>query len=103
MRATSFATNGIAIELDGFLKVSGTKTAFKTSALAASASNITLSYGGASSTDMVFVTPVNSSTTMPSWSLIWSGTAWQLWNASDDGIPSNFPAGTSFNILVIKQ
>lgn len=103
MRASSFATNGIAIDLDGFLKVSGTKTAFKTSALAASASNITLSYGGASSTDMVFVTPINSSTTMPSWSLIWSGTAWQIWNSSDDGIPSNFPAGTSFNILVIKQ
>lgn len=101
--AKSNVTNGIAINLDGFMKVSGTKTAFKTSALAASASNITLSYGGAASTDMIFVTPINSSTTMPSWSLIWSGTAWQIWNASDDGIPSNFPAGTSFNILVIKQ
>lgn len=101
--AKTLVTNGVSIELDGFMKVSGTKTAFKTSALAASASNITLSYGGAASTDMIFVTPVNSSTTMPSWSLIWSGTAWQLWNSSDDGIPSNFPAGTSFNILIIKQ
>jgi len=103
VRARSSVTNGISIELDGFMKVSGTKTAYKTTALAASASNITLSYGGAASTDMIFVTPINTSTTMPGWSLIWSGSAWQLWCASDDGIPSNFPAGTSFNVLIIKQ
>lgn len=106
VKASSFSTNGIAIELDGFMKVSGSKkTAFKTSALVSAASNITLSYGGASSTDIILVTPVSSSYTMPSWELIWniSTSAWQIWNASDDGIPSNFPAGTSFNILVIKQ
>jgi len=101
--ARSNATNGIAIDLDGFIKVNGTKTAFKTTPLVSAVSNITLSYGGASSTDMVFVTPVNSSTTMPSWSLIWTSPNWVLWNASDDAIPSNFPAGTSFNVLIIKQ
>lgn len=103
VKARSSSVNGVSIELDGFMKVSGTKTAFQTSALVLSASNITLSYGGASSTDMIFVTPINTSTTMPSWSLIWSGSAWQLWCASDDSVPSNFPAGTSFNVLVIKQ
>lgn len=104
MQASSFATNGIAIELDGYMKVSGSKkTAFKTTPLVSAASNITLSYGGASSTDIVLVTPVSTSTTMPSWALIWTSPNWVLWNASDDAIPSNFPAGTSFNVLVIKQ
>lgn len=106
VKAESIVTNGIAIELDGFMKVSGSKkTAFKTTALVSAASNITLSYGGASSTDIILVTPVSSSYTMPSWVLLWntSTSAWQIWNASDDAVPSNFPAGTSFNILVIKQ
>ncbi|MFA6150630.1 MAG: hypothetical protein WC716_04860 [Chitinophagaceae bacterium] len=104
VKAESIASNGIAIELDGFMKVSGSKkTAFKTTPLVSAASNITLSYGGASSTDIVLVTPVSTSTTMPSWALIWTSPNWVLWNASDDAIPSNFPAGTSFNILVIKQ
>ena len=101
--ARSTATNGVAIDLDGFIRVNGTKTAFKTAPLVSAVSNITLVYGGASSTDMVFVTPVNTSSTMPSWSLIWTSPNWVLWNASDDAIPSNFPAGTSFNVLIIKQ
>lgn len=104
MKAESIVTNGVAIELDGYMKVSGSKkTAFKTTALVSPASSITLSYGGASSTDIVLVTPVSTSTTMPSWALIWTSPNWVLWNASDDAIPSNFPAGTSFNVLVIKQ
>lgn len=101
--ARSTAANGVAIDLDGFIRVNGTKTAFKTAPLVSAVSNITLVYGGASSTDMVFVTPVNTSSTMPSWSLIWTSPNWVLWNASDDAIPSNFPAGTSFNVLIIKQ
>lgn len=101
--ARSSITNGIAIDLDGYIRVNGTKTAFKTPAIVAPSSNITLSYTGAASTDMVFVTPVNTSTVMPSWSLIWTSPNWVLWNASDDAIPSNFPAGTSFNVLIIKQ
>lgn len=101
--ARSTATNGISIDLDGYIKVNGTKTAFKTPALVSPASNITLTYSGAASTDMVFVTPVSTSETMPSWSLIWTSPNWVLWNASDDAIPSNFPAGTSFNVLIIKQ
>lgn len=104
VKAISVGTTGISIELDGFMKVSGTKkTAFKTTPLVAPTSNITLTYAGAAATDMVFVTPVNTSTTMPSWSLIWTSPNWVLWNASDDAIPSNFPAGTSFNVLIIKQ
>jgi hypothetical protein len=104
MYARTTATNGISIDLDGYLKVSGTKTAFKTPALVSPAAIVTLSYGGAAATDILMVTPVNgSTTTMPSWALYWTGSAWQILNMSDDGIPSNFPAGTSFNILVIKQ
>lgn len=104
VKAESIVTNGVAIELDGYMKVSGSKkTAFKTSPLVSAASNITLSYGGAASTDIILVTPVSTSTTMPGWALIWTSPNWVLWNASDDAIPSNFPAGTSFNILVIKQ
>lgn len=101
---SSTAANGVAIDLDGYLKVSGSKrTAFKTAQLVSSATNITLAYAGAASADMVFVTPISSSTTMPSWALIWNSSNWVLWTASDDASPSNFPAGTSFNVLVIKQ
>ena len=104
VRAISVGSTGVSIELDGFMKVSGTKrTAFKTTPLVTATSNITLTYAGAAATDMIFVTPVNTSTTMPSWSLIWTSPNWVLWNASDDAIPSNFPAGTSFNVLIIKQ
>lgn len=105
MSARSTATNGVAIDLDGFLKVNGTKTAFKTPALVSAAGIVTITYGGAASTDMIFVTPISGGFVMPSWQVLWntSTSVWQIWNASDDGTPSNFPAGTSFNILVIKQ
>ncbi len=108
VKAATNATGGIAIDLEGFIKVSGaslSRTAYKTTPLAAAAGNITLSYSGAASTDIVFVTPVYNSTSsiMPSWELIWTSPNWIIYNASDDGFPSNFPAGTSFNILVIKQ
>lgn len=101
---TNAGFGGISIELDGFLKVSGTKTAFKTAPLVAPTGTITLSYGAAAATDILMVTPVNgSTTTMPSWALNWTGSDWQIYNMSDDGVPSSFPTGTVFNILVIKQ
>lgn len=105
MTAVSTATNGAAINLDGYIKVSGTRTAYQTPALVSGAASITLSYSGATSSDMVFVSPVttSSSAIMPSWVLIWTSPNWIIYNASDDGVPANFPAGTAFNILVIKQ
>jgi hypothetical protein len=107
VHARTTATNGTALLLDGYLKVGmgSTKTAYKTSPLTVAASNITLTYGAAASTDIVMVTPATTSTSaiLPSWVLIWTSPNWIIYNASDDGSPSNFPAGTSFNILVIKQ
>lgn len=105
--ARSSVSNGVSINLDGFMKVSGTKTAFQTTALVAAATVIDVSYGGAASTDILILTPYSTgtSTTLPGYVLIWNTTSskWQIWNASDDGVPSNFPVGTGFNVMVIKQ
>lgn len=104
--AASSATNGVAMELDGFLKVSGSKkTAYQIAPSATTFTNRTLSYPNQQSTDIIIITPISNTTntTLPAHQLYWNGSAWQIWNVSDDGSPAAFPAGIGFNVLVIKQ
>ncbi len=108
MHAATTVSGGVAIQLDGFMKVSGsTKTAFKTPTLTAQANNVTMAYAGAANTDIVLITPISNGANnlMPSWTLVWNTvmSEWRLYTASDDGVPSNFPIGTAFNVMVIKQ
>lgn len=106
IRALAASVNTTALEVAGSIKVSGAnRAAFQTTALAAAANSVTLSYAGASSNDILIVTPVNNTAplTFPGYVLQWGGSNWIIWNTSDDGSPASFPVGTVFNVLVIKQ
>lgn len=104
--AVSTATNGMAIELDGFMKVSGSKkTAYQIMPSTTSFTNKNLTHANQQSTDIIIITPISNTTNsvLPAHQLYWNGTVWQIWNVSDDGTPAAFPAGIGFNVLVIKQ
>lgn len=104
--AASTATSGVAIELDGFMKVSGSKkTAYQIAPSTTSFTNKNLTHLNQQSTDIIIITPISNTTNfvLPAYQLYWNGTVWQIWNVSDDGAPAAFPAGVGFNVLVIKQ
>jgi len=107
IRALASGVTTTALEVSGSIKVSGpNRAAFQTTALAAAAAQIPIVYNGAASTDILIVTPVVAGApfTFPSYTLSWNGSnGFNIWNASDDGTPANFPVGTIFNVLVIKQ
>lgn len=83
------------------MKVSGTtKTAFQTTAVAnATTSDFAISYTGATSTDILIVTPVTSSFNLPPFSVYYASG----WYVGTNGSGVYFPNGTVFNVLVIKQ
>jgi hypothetical protein len=98
--------DGIALEMDGYLKVSGArKTAYQIPPSTVSFTNKNLTHANQQSTDIIIITPISNTTnfTLPAHQIYWNGTVWQIWNVSDDGTPSSFPAGVGFNVLVIKQ
>jgi hypothetical protein len=107
IRALASGTTSTAIEVNGSIKVAGAnRAAFQTTALATAGAQIPITYNGAAATDILIVTPVVSSAPLifPSYLLAWNGSnGFNIWNASDDGTPANFPVGTIFNVLVIKQ
>jgi hypothetical protein len=107
IRALASGTTSTALEVSGSIKVSGANRAvFQTPALTTASAVVNVSYTGAASTDILIVTPVNPNTptTFPGYTVSWDGaSSFNIWTASDDGTPSNFPVGTRFNVLVVKQ
>lgn len=92
------STSGNSLQLDGPVKVSGTRpTAFQQT-MGASAATYTIpnTTQANASTDLVTVTP--ASAVSSGWYVTWSGTNWVINAAS-----GTFPANTKFNITVIKQ
>lgn len=91
------SVNNNALQLNGYLRVTGRKTAFSvTTGIAAPTYTIPNSGPANASNDLVIVTPASS--VSAGWYVTWSGTNWVINSAS-----GNFPASTIFNILVIKQ
>ena len=89
----------VAIEAE--TATNGYSTIFKTPALTAAASNITLNYTGAASTDMLYVTPNYNAAILPVAAVYWNATTskWQIYSATVSG---TFPIGTTFNVMVVK-
>lgn len=96
----------IALQVTGAVKATGSnKFAYRTGETTVAVGEFTLSHGNQAATDIIMVTPVhtdNTRTAFPGYFLNWSGTAWKIYNASDDGTPLLFPSGTSFNVIVIR-
>jgi hypothetical protein len=96
----------IALQVTGQIKATGSnKFAYRTSVTTAVVAELTLSHSNQASTDIIMVTPVTTNNTLtgfPGYILNWSGSEWKIYNVSDDGIPSAFPIGTSFNVIVIR-
>ncbi len=94
---------------NGFLKVSGTnKTAFKTTPFGTAQNNYTLSYDSPSNSDIILLTPIfnDIKRDFPGYKLRWNSNSnvWIIESATAvGGNPLNFPVGSFFNVLVIKQ
>ena len=107
VRAASSSTTGAAIQIEGNIKVAGSnKAAFNHTVSAANtitnATYTTLSYAGATSTDILFVTHTYNGNLYHNHSVgaWWTGSAWAIYN-EDNATP--MVLGDTFNILVIKQ
>lgn len=106
IKASANTSTGVGLELWGALKVAGTnKSVFRTNALVAATGTVSLAglYPNQSASDMLIVTPVTNNATFPSVTVGWLSPNWYIYNASDDGAPSQFPVGTQFNVMVVKQ
>jgi hypothetical protein len=92
------SNSSYSLEMDGPMKVSGTRpTAFQvTTGASAATYTIANTTQANASTDLVSVTPASAVTS--GWYVTWSGTNWVINSAS-----GTFPASTKFNITVIKQ
>lgn len=89
------------VALEAETATNGFSAVFKTPALTAAASNITLNYTGAASTDMLYVTPNYNAAILPVAAVYWNATTskWQIYSATVSG---TFPIGTTFNVMVVK-
>lgn len=103
-----------AISMSGQFKVHGSansRCAFTTPATTSAVASITLAYSNPKPSDIILITPntgLNTSTTlsMPSGRVAYgvdpdvpSNAIWYIINTT----ASNFPIGTSFNVMVIRQ
>lgn len=98
--AESYQPTGYALEINGAVKASGNKFTFQTQPLTVANPTVPLNYSNQSSTDMLFVTPVNdiSNHINTSCSVFWNGSSWEI--QSDTNL---FPTGVKFNVMVIKR
>lgn len=105
IKATAECSNCTGFELQGSFKVSGTQRAAFTTVESVS-SFIPIVYANPSSNDILIVTPVRNSNApvdFPKYFISWNNPA-SRWDIVTDGISTiNFPAGTRFNVMVIKQ
>lgn len=97
----------IALQVTGAVKATGSnKFAYRTGVTTAAVGEFTLSHSNQAASDIIILTPVHTNefqTTFPGYFLYWNGVTWKIYNASDDGVPATFPAGTSFNVIVIRN
>ena len=95
-----------ALQVTGQIKATGSnKFAYRTSVTTVGVAEFTLSHSNQAATDIIMVTPVTTNGTLtgfPGYILHWTGSEWKIYNVSDDGTPSAFPIGTSFNVIVIR-
>lgn len=101
-----------ALEIKGgYMKSSGEiRTAFRTESLSVSLAIISLSYygqsgnGGQEASDILIVTPnhTDNSAAIPQFHTKWN-TSTNRWEIHKSAGALNFPIGTTFNILIIKQ
>jgi hypothetical protein len=89
----------VAIEAES--ASNGFFTVFKTPALTAASSTITLSYTSAASTDILTITPNYNAAILPVSAVYWNPVTsrWQIYAASSGG---TFPMGTTFNVMVVR-
>lgn len=98
--AESYQPNGYALEINGAVKASGNKFTFQTQPLTVANPTVQLNYSNQSSSDMLFVTPVNdiSNHINTSCSVFWNGSTWEIQSGTN-----LFPSGVKFNVMVIKR
>ncbi|HLP51419.1 MAG TPA: hypothetical protein VK154_11075 [Chitinophagales bacterium] len=98
--AETTTAGGAALEINGAVKVVGGRFVYQTNAITVANPTLPLIYANQSSTDMLFVTPVNDIANHINTSVatFWNGSNWEIQSGTN-----LFPVGVKFNVMVIKR